>query len=462
MKPWWPSCGESPAPIPILVDVGGSADKLPSWYCERIAAFVEFALTQISRSKSTWRTKPLLAVNFVGTGKGGQFERKGEMAEAILAKLSRLVVSHDVDIVLVVADDAAMAAAQAKRPSAAWSDLENALQSKADRLAERARAGELVLFLGAGISQQAGIPTWTELLKKLAACACMSEAEQEALANLPGLDAATVLRSRTSPSDSQFRDSVARLTHSDCFALGHALAAGLPIRESVTTNYDDLFERASYAATGDRPSILPYDPSSVAKRWLLKLHGSVDNPQDIVLTRADYLRYESDRGALYGIVQAMLMTRHILFVGFSLTDDNFHRLADEVRRALEGRKADRPRLQHEQFGSALIPARDELFRSLWADDLDLLTLGERPDFARNVEIVLDYILYKASALTSHLLDNTFAAGLDEQQRRIKEALRKLTNELSAEDRQSATFAPIAKALAELGHRDDATDRASPR
>src|SRR3712207_8779016 len=35
-----------------------------------------------------------------------------------------------------------------------------------------------------------------------------------------------------------------------------------------------------------------------------------------------------------GMVQALLITRHMLFVGFSLTDDNFHRIAYDVRSAL--------------------------------------------------------------------------------------------------------------------------------
>jgi hypothetical protein len=39
----------------------------------------------------------------------------------------------------------------------------------------------------------------------------------------------------------------------------------------------------------------------------------------------DYLRYESRRAALAGIVQSLLITKHMLFIGFGLQDDNFHR-----------------------------------------------------------------------------------------------------------------------------------------
>ena len=45
--------------------------------------------------------------------------------------------------------------------------------------------------------------------------------------------------------------------------------------------------------------------------------------------------YGANRAALGGILQALLLTKHMLFVGFSLTDENFHRLFDNVRRNLD-------------------------------------------------------------------------------------------------------------------------------
>jgi hypothetical protein len=38
-----------------------------------------------------------------------------------------------------------------------------------------------------------------------------------------------------------------------------------------------------------------------------------------------------ERSALFGIVQALLVTKHLLFVGYSLSDDDFHQLVDEIR-----------------------------------------------------------------------------------------------------------------------------------
>merc|ERR1739848_645875 len=87
--------------------------------------------------------------------------------------------------------------------------------------------------------------------------------------------------------------------------------------------------------------VLPYEtrvPGSDAPgRWLLKLHGDVDHPEDIILTYSSSTPYGSEREkeALSGIVQALLITKHMLFVGFSLTDEAFNQIAATVRRALD-------------------------------------------------------------------------------------------------------------------------------
>jgi hypothetical protein len=41
------------------------------------------------------------------------------------------------------------------------------------------------------------------------------------------------------------------------------------------------------------------------------MHGDVNQPSSIVLSRDDYLGYDDHRSALAGIVQAMLMTKHM-------------------------------------------------------------------------------------------------------------------------------------------------------
>ena len=87
-----------------------------------------------------------------------------------------------------------------------------------------------------------------------------------------------------------------------------------------------------YCAVGPF-SVLPYAASKGSKRWLLKMHGTITHPEEIVLSKRDYMRYHDRFAAMAGIVQSTLLTRHLLFVGFSLDDDNFQRIFDSVRKA---------------------------------------------------------------------------------------------------------------------------------
>lgn len=63
------------------------------------------------------------------------------------------------------------------------------------------------------------------------------------------------------------------------------------------------------------------------------MHGTIACPDEIVLSKRDYMRYHDRFAAMAGIVQSTLLTRHLLFVGFSLDDDNFQRIFDSVRKA---------------------------------------------------------------------------------------------------------------------------------
>ena len=59
------------------------------------------------------------------------------------------------------------------------------------------------------------------------------------------------------------------------------------------------------------------------------------HPEDIILTYSSSNPYGYEREALSGIVQALLITKHMCFIGFSLTDDAFNQIAATVRRALQ-------------------------------------------------------------------------------------------------------------------------------
>ena len=158
--------------------------------------------------------------------------------------------------------------------------------------------------------------------------------------------------------------------------LTHALLASLGAQQAITTNYGNLFERA--CAKRGHPvkealTVLPYGRVQENCPWLLKLHGSLDHGGRIVLTRSDYMSLVRERSALFGIVQALLVTKHLLFIGYSLRDEDFHQLVDEIRIAI-GSASSR---QGGPLGTVLM-IQDLPWARLWDDLLHVSQIGKGP------------------------------------------------------------------------------------
>jgi hypothetical protein len=311
-----------------------------------------------------------------------------------------------------------------------------------------------VFFVGAGISAGAGLPAWTCLLRALALEAGIADEEWTRMSRLPEVDQAAVIASTLRDGDQTIGEYIAaHYGERETYGLGHALLAGLPVDEFVTTNYDALLEEAC-AAAGRPVAALPYElPSEERPRWLLKMHGSISHPDEIVLTRDDYLRFQSQRGALAGIVQALLVTRRMAFVGFSLTDDNFYRIAYDVREAIRRPPTGGPA---GPFGVAITPYRAAT-QAVWKRDLDCVVIDDaaeeyQPEQGRVIEIALDELGRLATTGRAHLLDASYAQVLDADDRHVAARLRDLACELAAVSDDGVAWPEFRRLVADLGWR----------
>jgi hypothetical protein len=431
-------------PIPLVTNVGGvHLEQLLA----NVEEFLDVALAEVTESRVPGRVVPLFALPLVGTGRGGWDHAQGDLTRLLVSAISDWVAMRQADVVLVAWTPQAFAAAQsARRRLALAPSLSPTLREQAQLLGRQAALGRLVLFLGAGLGVAAGLPLWSELLRLLAVDAEIGAEEMNALMELNALDAARIVEARLGGDSERLGKAIAaHFGGSRRFGLSHALVASLPVAEAVTTNYDTLFELAAEAA-GRSFAVLPYDVPE-GDGWLLKLHGSVDHPSDIVLTRGDYLRYADRRAALAGIVQALLITRVMLFVGFSLDDENFNRIADDVRKAV--RRTDQA--PQRKFGTALLVGENDLRRELWSDDLDCVSVTTaESDAVRAVDLFLDELLATASTGAAHLLDPTFVGALDDSEVALAEALLAFERDLPPAAQGAPAWAVIEDLLQRLG------------
>jgi len=194
----------------------------------------------------------------------------------------------------------------------------------------------LVLFVGAGISSYYAkvdggkFPSWEELIEYLS----MDDANKDC----DFLRVAQV-----------YEDNHSRRELIDCvknafpnkYEYGeiHEAILNLTPVHIITTNYDDLLERAMrYKQLDVRYHVVSKDDSlpesNIKQNFLLKAHGDfVEN--NIVLTEHDYNDYEKNFPLMLSLIKFIFSKYKVVFIGFSLTDQNFTKILHLVSSILD-------------------------------------------------------------------------------------------------------------------------------
>jgi hypothetical protein len=404
------------------------------------------------------RARRLVGLPALGTGWGGAAGERGVLLQQLLPVLREAAEEHGFDLALVLRGPSDLAAAQRVRrgQDGGW-DLPDHLRELAEQLGAKARRGQLAVFFGAGVSAAAGLPTWERLVAELAERSGLDGPLREGLAKLPPQDAAALLARELGRE--QLEAYVKERFGPGCYALAHALIADLPVQEFVTTNYDPLVELAA-TDIGRQVRVLPFDEVQPGAPWLLKLHGDSGHPESVVLTREEYLQFGDSRAALAGVLHSLLLTRHVLFVGTSMLDDDLIRIAHQVRSAL--RMQGSP--QRRRTGTVLALREDVARARLWEQDVETVAMGDAAtpsaEAARRLEVLLDLISCLSTPPTGYLLDPAYRGLLDDEERRLSDALETLAESVP-EDFGSSAAREVAVLLRRLGHGSSAAEGKEP-
>jgi hypothetical protein len=393
------------------------------------------------------RARALVGVPLPGTGDGGLSGRRGEVIDALLQQ--HRDDDCPCDIALVLRDRRDFAATQNRRNSSDdWSELSEELSDEADRLGDLAMRRQLSLFLGAGVSKPAGLPDWTELLHILAARADVAGPTEDESHE----DAATRIREALGDD---YHEVITELLDAPRHAVGHALLASLRVPQMVTTNFDPCLELALDPVLERRYRVLARELAGDSMPWLLKLNGDIKEPASVVLTGPDFKRHHSDSQALQGVVQALLLTSHLLFVGYSMKEESFLKLANEVTRVRQ--RAQCPELVPTGTAIALAPrtADEPGYEDLFTVSMDASSVTEG---ARRLEIFLDRLCWKASSsadwAAQYLLDDDYDSGLRPNERALRNALYRFLKDVGSDVRTSPGWSRVADTLKGLGVDND--------
>lgn len=186
----------------------------------------------------------------------------------------------------------------------------------------------LSIFAGAGISANSGLPTWSELIDNISKELYGNEKAKEntednlVLAekfyNQFGKNYYYQKLNEFIPSNKQPHEL-------------HKKIARLNLKNLITTNWDNLFEKA----IDDEK--LKYDiitqdgdlPKTRGLSRLIKMHGSLKN-QNIVFKEDDYLKYSDNFPLIENYIKGIFSTDLVVLMGYSLSDSNVKQIISWV------------------------------------------------------------------------------------------------------------------------------------
>lgn len=199
------------------------------------------------------------------------------------------------------------------------------------RIKEASLSDKLVVFVGAGVSMNSGIPNWFTLIEEL---------KKELPTNVTSrttdyLKIAQIYKNyRGEKEYIEKVRSVLRCDHSTFNPIHEAILALNP-SHIVTTNYDDLLEQA-VLAKNKQYDLIKEDkdiPYSLYNKYLIKMHGDIKEG-NIVLTENDYLNYSSKFPLIETFVKSLFASKLVLFIGFSFDDYNLKVITNKVKNLL--------------------------------------------------------------------------------------------------------------------------------
>lgn len=266
---------------------------------------------------------------------------------------------------------------EARRQVGAVPSLPASLSDAIPALAGQIAADESVLFVGAGLSEGAGIPGYRAVIAAMA--------QELGITPLPDdqesyLDIAQWYRNQHGAEHSERVHALLKnlLTRPEVLpSLTHAQLLGMPLRHVLTTNYDDLLEQGlraqrRYPITVAKASEIPQTGGRGV--YTIKLHGDLQRGDgtgdydDVVLSREDYDDFFDRRPLMASLLEGLLLNRTFLFVGYSLRDPNFRLIFRKLDRLLKEAKRPAYVLTFEEPNAYQ--------RAYWASkNVQLLSLG---------------------------------------------------------------------------------------
>jgi hypothetical protein len=240
-------------------------------------------------------------------------------------------------------------------------------------LSDQVARGNCVVFVGAGPSQGAGLPSWPQLLGQMLDWAQAHGVDISDRAELAGYIKNDELLLAAEEMQERMGDEGFRMFMAEVFRRPglkptetHLLIPKVPFAAAVTTNYENLLETAYTIVNGAQPHVFTHTDAaelSAALRtgefYVLKAHGTIDRMDTIVLGRRSYRDLIHSNPPYRQHLTSLFSGKTVLFLGFGLTDPDLLLLLDELKAVFSGHTGHHFALMDEQRAPAIKRKRFE-------------------------------------------------------------------------------------------------------
>ncbi|MEQ8192837.1 MAG: SIR2 family protein, partial [Candidatus Eremiobacterota bacterium] len=195
--------------------------------------------------------------------------------------------------------------------------MKNFVLESIKKIQDAINKNKLVLFIGAGVSTNSGLPNWKELIDNF------SESIGKKANNYSDKDYLRIPQYYYNErGKKEYYDVITKIFAGEYKPnLIHELLLDLNPIHIITTNFDNLLEqmvriKGEFFDVVKQNSDLPYTPNS---RMIIKMHGDLEL-KNIILKEDDFLSYSNNFILIENFIKSLFATHVILFVGYSLND----------------------------------------------------------------------------------------------------------------------------------------------
>lgn len=282
-----------------------------------------------------------------------------------------------------------------------------------NEIMKASESNQLVVFVGAGMSNNFGFPTWNGLVRKM-----YEELTGKEFKKGKEFSSDELLRI---PQALRGKDRAAyERILKECFGAHRVGNPENPILDEImklkpkhiiTTNFDTLIEKylldkedALYKKHSAKEGYaklvkcqVPYHympvirdgdmVSADANHLLLKIHGDVRHMDSLVLCEDDYLEYSESHILMENFIKSLLINHTFLFVGYGVGDSNLKLIMKWVDNIVSRQKSDNIKRKKHILLYAEKRAMDELQREYFEQkQIQILEFYRLPVNYRKVEI----------------------------------------------------------------------------